>query len=149
MYHCLLVVFYGQIKDTFGTNQGTEGGCVIPGTTVHFFLLCSALDCSFPTKSRWRAIHAPSPSLFPSVTPRGQGWFPVILALRVNVCCSISTSIKLFLSCSAVTESTAHDCRLRGLDINHTDCVRAVRARACVRTRMWHRSPLFTSHRRI
>lgn len=46
---------------------------------------------------------------------RGQGWLPVILALRVNVCCSVSTSIKLFLSCSAVTESTAHDCHPRSL----------------------------------
>lgn len=56
--------------------------------------------------------------------PRGQGWFPVILALCVNVCCSIPTSIKLFLSCSLVTESTAHDCRPGGSGINHTDCVR-------------------------
>jgi len=51
----------------------------------------------------------------------GQGWFPVILALCANVCCSISTSIKLFLSCSAVTESTAHDCRPGGFGINHSD----------------------------
>lgn len=99
--------------------------------------LCSSLDCSFSSKSRWRAIHAPLPSLFPLPHHRGQGWFPVILALCVNVCCSISTSIKLFLSCSAVTESTAHDCRPRGPGINHTDCVRScarvfVCARACV-----------------
>lgn len=63
---------------------------------------------------------------------RGQGWFPVILALSVYVCCSISTSIKLFLSYSAVTESTAHACRPRGLGINHTDCVK-LRLHVCVR----------------
>lgn len=34
----------------------------------------------------------------PPPSCRGQGWLPVILAGSVNVCCSISTSIKLFLS---------------------------------------------------
>lgn len=49
-----------------------------------------------------------------------------------NACCSISTSIKLFLSCSAVTQSTAHNCRLRGLTINHTVSVSLSRTRVCV-----------------
>lgn len=66
---------------------------------------------------------------------RGQGWFPVIPALSVNVCCSVSTSIKLFLSCSAVTELTAHNCHLIGLAINHTDCIR-LRMHVCMNVHM-------------
>lgn len=62
--------------------------------------------------------------LFFPPSPQRSRLLPVIPALSVNVCCSVSTSIKLFLSCSAVTESTAHDCRPRGLAINHRACVR-------------------------
>lgn len=111
--------------------------------------VCLTLDCSFSCNSRWSVLHAPLPSLFLS-HPRGQGWFPVILAFSVYVCCSISTSIKLFLSCSAVTESTARDCRPRGLGINHTDCARlsvCVGVHVCVNPCVT--GLLCTSHHRI
>lgn len=83
----------------------------------------------------------------PSPSSRGQGWFPVILADSANDCCSTSTSIKLFLPCSALTESTAHNCRPRGLPINHADSVNL-----CMRVsgRAWARahdsSLFFASH---
>lgn len=61
--------------------------------------------------------------------PRGQGSFPVILA---SVLMLLSIHIHKVMSLLfAVTESTAHDCRLRGLSINHTDCV-ALCVRVCV-----------------
>lgn len=66
--------------------------------------------------------------------------------LCVNVSCSVSTSTKLCLSCFAVTESTAHDCLLRGLSINHTDCVRLC---VCECVHACVTSLLFTSHHRI
>lgn len=77
----------------------------------------------------------------PPPNSRGQGWFPVILANSANDCCSTSTSIKLFLSCSALTESTAHNCCPRGLPINHADsvnlCMR-VNGRTWARARTIH-----------
>lgn len=86
----------------------------------------------------------------PPPSCRGQGWFPVILAVSVNACCSISTSIKLFFSCSAVTESTARKCRLRGLTINHTDSVRLCACVcACVLEGLCARSFFFASHPRM
>lgn len=100
--------------------------------------VCSASNKKFSWKSRWGTIHTLRSLFFPSAShPRGQGWLPVILLFCVNVCCSITTTLKLFLSCSAVIESTAHDCCPRALGINHTDHTRmcvyvCVLVHACV-----------------
>lgn len=91
------------------------------------------------------ARHSSPSFFFPPLPHRGQGCFPVVLALSVNVCCSTSTSIKLFLF-RVVTKSTAHDCRLRGLAINHTDCVRlsVCFVSVCLCTCLCHRFPFFS-----
>lgn len=105
----------------------------------HFFSSLSSLELQLFFFSFFygeSSFFVPPPPHLHPCSRRGQGWFPVILAGSVNACCSISRSIKLFLSCSAATESTAHNCRLRGLAINHADLV-SLHARTCVHVCMF------------
>lgn len=134
-----VVSLFHEVRNIFGTNWGTWEACIICKSSSSLFLSLLSIKLKVFLKIQMGSHpYFAFFSFFPSAShPRGQGWLPVILLFCVNVCCSITTTIKLFLSCSAVIESTAHDCCPRALGINHTDHTRmcvyvCVLVHACV-----------------
>lgn len=77
IHHTTALKWYFMVKSrTYLTQiRGLMRAVWLVEQHILCFLVCSALDCSFSRKSRWKAIHAPLPSLFPSLTPEVKAGF--------------------------------------------------------------------------
>lgn len=90
-------------KTHFALIRGLRGAVYFLDQLLPCFLVCSPLDCSF-----FLANQDGEPSMLPCHLffslphPRGQGWFPVILALRLLLNIHIHKVISLLFCCDRV-----------------------------------------------